>query len=344
MKAMSWLTKPMSRRNPIAVAFAGLGILAGIAALTFFSGNLPFIGGGTSYTAYFAEAGGLQSGNEVRIAGVVVGHVTGVSLDGDKVAVTFQEKGAWLGNTTTAAIKIKTLLGDKYLALDPLGTGAQVPAATIPATRTTSPFDVTQAFQQFGTTVEQINTKQFAQSLEAISGAFRNTPPYVHRALTGLSALSATIAAKDVQLARLFAGTRQITQTLSSEDSEFRALLGDGNLLLAELRQRQQAIHEMLTGTEALATQLSGLVNDNQANLAPTLRSLNQVTTVLENNQADLRKALALAGPYYSVLGNVLGNGRWFDAYLCGLIPKAYSPPAVVPAKGCIPPKPGGGG
>ena len=181
-------------------------------------------------------------------------------------------------------------------------------------------------------------------ALAMISGAFRNTPPYVHRALTGLSALSATIAAKDVQLARLFAGTRQITQTLSSEDSEFRALLGDGNLLLAELRQRQQAIHEMLTGTEALATQLSGLVNDNQANLAPTLRSLNQVTTVLENNQADLRKALALAGPYYSVLGNVLGNGRWFDAYLCGLIPKAYSPPAVVPAKGCIPPKPGGGG
>ena len=336
--------KSMSERNPIAVGLAGLAILVVVALLAFNANNLPIIGGGTTYTALFTEDAGLNPGNEVRVAGVTVGKVTGVALDGNRVKVSFRVKGAWVGNASTVSIQIKTLLGDKYLALDPLGTGPQPPAATIPATRTASPFDVTQAFQQFGSTVEQLNTKQFAQSLEAISGAFRNTPPYVHRALTGLSALSETIASKDVQLARLFAGTRQITQTLSSEDSEFRALLGDGNLLLGELRQRQQAIHAMLTGTEALATQLSGLVSDNQANLAPTLRSLDQVTTVLENNQANLRKALALAGPYYSLLGNTLGNGRWFDTYLCGLIPKAYSPPAVVPAKGCIPPKPGGGG
>lgn len=336
--------KSMSERNPIAVGLVGLAVLVVVALLVFNANNLPIIGGGTTYTALFTEDAGLNPGNEVRVAGVTVGKVTGVALDGNRVKVSFRVKGAWVGNASTVSIQIKTLLGDKYLALDPLGTGPQPPAATIPATRTASPFDVTQAFQQFGSTVEQLNTKQFAQSLEAISGAFRNTPPYVHRALTGLSALSETIASKDVQLARLFAGTRQITQTLSSEDSEFRALLGDGNLLLAELRQRQQAIHAMLTGTEALATQLSGLVNDNQASLAPTLRSLDQVTTVLENNQADLRKALALAGPYYSLLGNTLGNGRWFDTYLCGLIPKAYSPPAVVPATGCIPPKPGGGG
>lgn len=336
--------KPVSERNPIAVGLAGLAILVVIALLAFNADNLPFIGGGTTYTALFTEDAGLNPGNEVRVAGVTVGKVTGVALDGDRVKVSFRVKGVWVGNASTASIQIKTLLGDKYLALDPLGTGPQNPAVTIPATRTASPFDVTAAFQRLGSTIGQINTRQLARSLEAISAAFRNTPPYVHRALTGLSALSATIAAKDVQLARLFAGTRQITQTLSSEDAEFRVLLGDGNLLLAELRQRQKAIGAMLTGTEALAVQLSGLVRDDQAQLTPALRSLDQVTTVLEANQANLRRALSLAGPYYTLLGNTLGNGRWFDTYLCGLIPKAYSPPAVVPATGCMPPAPGGGG
>jgi phospholipid/cholesterol/gamma-HCH transport system substrate-binding protein len=336
--------KSITERNPIVIGLAGLAILVVVALLAFNANNLPIIGGGTTYTALFTEDAGLNPGNEVRVAGVTVGKVTGVALDGNRVKVSFRVKGAWVGNASTVSIQIKTLLGDKYLALDPLGTGPQNPAATIPATRTTSPFDVTQAFQQLGSTLGQVNTNQLARSLEALSTTFRNTPPYVHRALTGLSALSATIASKDVQLARLFAGTRQITLSLSSEDSQFRALLGDGNLLLAELRQRQQAIHAMLTGTEALATQLSGLVQDNQAQLTPTLRSLDQVTTVLEQNQANLRKALALAGPYYTLLGNVLGNGRWFDTYLCGLIPKAYSPPAVVPATGCMPPKPSGGG
>ncbi len=336
--------KPLKERNPIAVGLAGLALLVVVALLAFNANNLPIIGGGTTYSALFTEDAGLQPGNEVRIAGVTVGKVTGVSLAGAKVAVTFKVKNAWVGDRTTVAIDIKTVLGDKYLALDPLGPAQQNPGAPIPLSRTTSPYDVTQAFQGFGQEVSQLNTVQLGKSLKTLSGAFSGTPPYVHRALTGLSALSQTIASKDVQLARLFAGTRQITQTLSSEDSEFRALLGDGNLLLGELRQRQQAIHAMLTGTEALATQLSGLVSDNQATLGPTLRSLDQVTTVLKDNQANLRKALALAGPYYSLLGNTLGNGRWFDTYLCGLVPKSYSPPGTGPATGCEPPKPGGPG
>src|SRR5215468_3988116 len=143
-RLLRWSSTPIRERNPISVALAGLTILAVIALLTYFSGNLPIIGGGTDYTAYFAEAAGLQPGNEVRIAGVSVGQVTGVSLAGAKVAVTFKVKNAWVGDRSTAAIEIKTVLGDKYLALDPLGKAPQDPAQPIPLSRTTTPYDVTQ--------------------------------------------------------------------------------------------------------------------------------------------------------------------------------------------------------
>jgi phospholipid/cholesterol/gamma-HCH transport system substrate-binding protein len=339
---MSWLRKPLSERNPVLVGLAGIVVLVLIGLLAFDADNLPFIGGGTTYTALFTESAGLVPGNEVRVAGVTVGKVTGVQLDGDQVRVSFQVKGVWVGNTSTVGIEIKTLLGDKYLALDPLGNGTQNPAQTIPASRTTSPFDVTQAFQQLGSTIGQINTQQLAKSLQSISSTFHNTPPYVHAALTGLSDLSQTIAAQDTKLASLLAGTKGVTGDLATEDGNFRLLLSDGNLLLSELRARQQAIGKLLTGTHALATQISGLVNDDQAYLKPTLTSLNQVTTVLQQNQKNLTKALSLAGPYYRLLGNALGNGRWFDAYLCGLVPKSYAPTRV-PSRGCEPPVPAGG-
>jgi len=338
-RPVSWVTRPMSERSPIAVAFAGLGILALLGAVTYFSGNLPFIGGGTTYTAYFAEAGGLSPGNEVRIAGVVVGRVTGVSLDGDKVAVTFQEKGAWLGDTTTAAIKIKTVLGDKYLALVPEGTAALNPAQPIPLSRTTSPYDVQQAFSDLGQQLGQINTAQLARSLQALSDAFASTPPYVRSALRGLADLSSSVASRQAQLASVLAGTRTVTGTLASEDVSFEALLGDGNLLLSELRARQAAITSLLVTTQALATQLSGLVSDNQATLNPALRALDQITSVLRRNQANLAQAIALAGPYYRLLGNSIGNGRWLDVYLCGLIPSSDLPPGTGPSSGCQPPK-----
>jgi phospholipid/cholesterol/gamma-HCH transport system substrate-binding protein len=339
---MNW-RKPLTERNPVAVGIVGILVLALVALVAFNADNLPIIGGGTSYTALFTEDAGLVPGNEVRVAGVTVGKVTGTALDGDRVKVWFRVKGVWVGDASTVSIQIKTLLGDKYLALDPLGAATQNPSQTIPSSRTISPFDVTQAFQQLGSTLNQLNTKSLAQSLEAIATTFRNTPPYVHQALTGLTDLSQTIASQDTQLASLFNGTRQVTSDLASEDNNFKLLLGDGNLLLSELQERQQAISELLSGTQNLATQISGLVNDDNAYLKPTLSALNKVTTVLEQNQANLTSALKLAGPYYTLLGNALGNGRWFDVYLCGLVPKNYSPPAKVPPTGCLPPVPAGG-
>jgi phospholipid/cholesterol/gamma-HCH transport system substrate-binding protein len=276
----------------------------------------------------------------VRVAGVTVGHVTGIALAGNKVAVSFKVKGTWVGNATKAAIKIKTLLGDKFLALIPQGTQAQDPGQPIPLSRTTSPYDVTQAFTGFGQEVSKINTVQLGRSLQTLAAAFAGTPPYVRSALRGLASLSQTVASRDAQLAGLLRGAKDVTGALASQNANFARLLGDGNLLLAELRQRQAAIHALLTGTQALAVQLSGLVNDNQAKLGPALQALDQVTTVLQHNQANLKKALALAGPYYRLLGNAIGNGRWFDAYLCGIIPKSYLPPGTGPSTGCEPPKP----
>ena len=330
--------KPLTARDPVKAAVAGLIALVLVALVAFRANDLPFIGGGTGYTAYFSEAAGLQSGDEVRIAGVTVGHVTGVSLAGAKVAVAFTVKGAWVGDESTAAIDIKTLLGDKYLALDPLGNRPLNPATPIPLSRTASPYDVTQAFGGLGQRISQINTAQLAKSLQTLSAAFAATPPYVRSALRGLASLSATVASRDTAVTSLLANARKVSGTLAGEDSRFSSLLSDGNLLLATLRQRQQAIHALLVGTEQLASQLSGLVSDDQAKLGPALASLNQVTSVLARDQASLAKALALAGPYYRLLGNTVGNGRWLDFYLCGLVPKSYAP-GTVPAQGCEPPK-----
>jgi phospholipid/cholesterol/gamma-HCH transport system substrate-binding protein len=339
---VSWFrdAKPLRERNPMVVAVVGLVLLGVAVYLAFDANNLPLIGGGTSYTAYFAESAGLSPGNEVRVAGVTVGRVTGVSLAGNVVKVTFVVKNTWVGDASTAAIDIKTILGAKYLALDPVGGATQDPAMPIPLSRTTSPYDVTQAFNQLGQVFGQLNTAELAKSLETISQAFANTPPAVHESLTGLASLSRAIASQDTQLYALLQGTRKITATIASQDSEFQTLISDGNLLLAELRLQQQSIASLLTGTEQMAAQISTLVQSNDAELGPLLDKLGRVTSVLQRNQSNLNRAFALLGPYSGLVANTLGNGRWFDSYLCGLVTPGYG--GTQPNSGCMPPKVGG--
>src|SRR5437763_602035 len=318
--------KSFQKRNPVPIALVGIAVLllGFIAAMN--ADDLPVIGGGTTYSADFSEASGLQKGNDVLIAGVKVGKISDIGLDGDKVKVSFKVKDAWLGDRTSAAIKIKTLLGQKYLSLDPQGENAQNPNQTIPRDRTMAPYDVLDAFRGLSQTVDKIDTEQLAKSFDTISQTFANTPDDVKGALSGLSKLSDTIASRDQQLSNLLANTREVSQTLVDRDGEVQKLLDDGNQLLAEISRREQAITALLNGSRELATQLQGLVDDNSKQLDPVLTQLDQLTSMLQRNQDSLAQGIAKFAPFIRVFTNTIGNGRWFDNYICGLLLPSFGP------------------
>ena len=60
---------------------------------------------------------------------------------------------------------------------------------------------------------------------------------------------------------------------------------------------------------------------DNQAQLKPALDELDRVTTILARNQDNLSESLRSLAPYVRMFNNVIGNGRWFEGYICGLLP-----------------------
>ena len=325
--------KSFAERNPLTIAIVGLVVLLVVGYGIFNSRDLPVVGDGPTYTADFTEAAGLRTGDDVSVAGVSVGSVSAVELEDGHVRVEFRVKDAWLGDQSRAAIRIQTLLGAKYLAITPVGTSALKTSDTIPLERTDAPFDVTSAFQQLASTVDEVDTDQLGQSFEVLSQAFADTPDTVRATLSGLTDLSRSISSRDAELGKLLANTRTVTSTVVDSNSQIQALITDGDTLLAELQARSQAITALFQGTVQLSQQLTGLVQDNQATLGPALASLSQVTTVLQDNQANLQKAVSLLGPYYSQLNDAVGNGRWLDTYICGLFGTnpTYQPDPAAP-------------
>ncbi|MGH3793668.1 MAG: MCE family protein [Pseudonocardiaceae bacterium] len=307
-------------RNPIPIGIIGLLVIALVTTAAYNSDRLPFIGG-TTYTAEFSEAAGLQAGDPVYIAGVGVGRVTAVTLAGDRVRVSMRIKDAWIGDQTNAAIEIKSLLGAKSVSLDPRGQRALDPTVPIPLQRTAAPYDVVKALGGLTGTVQQIDTARLEQSLRTLADAFRGTPEEVRGTLDGLSRLSRTIAGRDQQIQHLLAGTHNVSRVLAGRDAEFERLLADGNLLLAEVRRRKQAISALLTSIQTLSVQLRGLVAENSGQLRPALEQLDRVAAVLQRNQDNLNRSLQLAPVFLRLFTNAVGNGRWFDSYACGLLP-----------------------
>lgn len=316
--------KPLKERNQAAVGLVSL-VLVSLAIVTAYQAEeIPILNDRTSYAAHFAESAGLAEGDDVQLAGVKVGDVDEVVLDGTHVRATFSLDGidtSRIGDRTRASIEIKTLLGDKYLALDPKGDAPQDPNEPIPVKRTETPFELQDAFEQLSGTVEDIDTDQLAKSFDVVADTFADTPKPMTEALQGLSSLSETVSSRDKELGRLLSNTRKITGTLSSRNQQLRKVINDGNSLLTELQNRRQAINRLLVGTRQVSQQLSGVVDDNREQLQPALRELGKVTTVLQRNQNNLDRSLKLLAPFTRLGTNVTGNGRWFDGYICGLLP-----------------------
>lgn len=316
---------PFREKNPTVIGAVGILAILSLLFISFNTDKLPIIGGGDIYKADFTEAAGLQKMDEVRVAGVKVGKVTGIELAGDHVLVRMRVKGAKLGRLTRAEIRIKTALGRKYIALSPDGDGTL--HSEIPVARTKSPFDVSPAFQQLSSTVGRIDTPQLASAFTTLADDFRTSPAEVRASLDGLSRLSTTIASRDAKLKQLLTHARGVTQTLASRDQDLVSFLKDSNLVLQEVQARRAAIHTLLTSTTTLSEQLVALVRENRAQLAPALASLRGVVTVLRANQDNLDASIAELAPFVRLFANNLGNGRWFDTVVQNLSnPTGFGP------------------
>lgn len=312
---------PFRDRNPVAIGAVGVTTLVLLAVAAFNADSLPLIGDGDTYSAAFSEAGGLKPGDEVRIAGVKVGKVDEVDLDGDHVKVTFRIKGEpRFGTRTGAAIRVRTILGAKYLALQPKGPGQLAPDSEIPLGRTVSAYDVVAAFSDLTTTTEKVDTARLAKALDTVSGTFEDSPADVRASIKGLSKISRTVASRDQALQELLDHANGVTGVLSARSAEFATLVKDGDKLFQEISRRRAAIHTLLKSSAALGIQLSGLVADNRKEIGPALKGLNTVVTMLQRNQASLDRSVKLLAPYVRVFTNTLGNGRWFDSYIQNLV------------------------
>jgi phospholipid/cholesterol/gamma-HCH transport system substrate-binding protein len=327
------LMKPFRERNPVPIGIIGVLIIVGLLLLGVNAGRLPFINSGHTVYADFKDAAGLQKGNNVRVAGVLVGKVTSVSLNNGVVKVGMKvSNGTHVNAGSSADIKIETLLGQVYVALDPTGA-ASLPGNTIQAANTSTPTSITTAFNGFGARAGAINVSQLARSFDVLSATFKNTPSSVRGSLVGLERLSTTIASRNTELQALFSRANSVTNTLSQHDAQVAKLINDSNLILRTVDQQRAVIHRLLIDTTALSKQLTGLVAENRAVIGPALTQLNGTLGILKSHQQQLDQTVHLVAPFVRDFTDTLGNGRWFETVIHNIADVGPAGPAPSASK-----------
>ena len=272
---------------------------------------------GTQYRAEFTDASGLRSGNIVQVGGIRVGRVDEVELEGAKVVVTFEvENDVEFGTESQASIEVLNLLGEKYLQLTPAGTGQLDEDSVIPTSRTESAYDIVGVFGDLTTTTERIDTGKLEKALSAVSDTMNTTAPEVHSTFEGISRLSRTVASRDEQIQSLLSSSHSVSKLLANRSTDIVKLMDRSDLVFQEVERRKEAIHRLLVNARILADELRGLARDNQTEIGPALQQVDDLLDMLIRKEGQLKATLHAVGPYSAILGNIIGTGPWFDAFV----------------------------
>ncbi|MGI8663586.1 MAG: MCE family protein [Acidimicrobiales bacterium] len=320
-------------RNPYAVGIISVLLIGAITGFAFAAGLLHLLEHTYELRSQFRDAAGLREGDSVRVAGVKVGRVTGISADRQKglVEVSFVvNQGLEVHDGVQADVALETLLGAKYIRLRDVmksdksterleSLKSDDPLRTIPVERTTTPYDVFELARRATEGISNLDTKSLNSVINQLAVVTDDKQQSISDLITGLNKVSSAINQRDGQLTQLLDRADTVSKTLADKDQTLVALIDQSKQILDLLATRRDSLTAAL-GEGSLAVQrLSQLIGDHQKELDDILSTLHPTLAVIAANQGHIDNALTWLGPGFYNQSLAGTHGDFLDIFIRSL-------------------------
>ncbi|MFC6011595.1 MCE family protein [Nocardia lasii] len=271
--------------------------------------------------AEFTQAAGIRSGDRVAVSGVGVGTVSGARLDGAKVVISMNIDGdIELKKNAHATIKMATLLGARYIELDP-GDGPELDGDRINLANTTVPYDLADVIQRGTPEFQELDTAKLAASLNAVNSQLSGNPELVAQALDSVGAVAKVIERRRGEVDQLLKDLSQVTTILGENRNSVQLVITQGEAIAARVMQRQDLLRQLLDSVATLTRQLQELGADDNNQLTQTIDNLKTMSEGLQKNKENLDTLLSVGAPTARYLANATGDGPYAGLALPWLFP-----------------------
>ncbi|TMG35323.1 MAG: MCE family protein [Chloroflexi bacterium] len=247
------------------------------------------------------SADGLYPGSDVLIAGAKAGSVQDIKLDGGQalVTITLDEAHAPVHSDARATIRPKSLLGEKYVALEP-GTGssdALAAGSRLPQTQVAQAVDL----QDVVNTLDQPTREKLRTLVIELGGglagqgtATNDTIAYGTKDMNDLATIANTLAARDQDLQKVIQGLDQVTAELAKSDrrQQLGVLIQNSETLLHSLAAQDTQIKRALVETNAALSRTDTALSGLGPRLNSILRQAPRLSGVAGGLSADLSNAI----------------------------------------------------
>lgn len=282
--------------------------------------SVPMVFAEPRYYGEFADSGGLHTGDKVRITGMDVGAVQEIKIATGRVVVRFTTGAATIGTRSRLAIQTDTILGRKVLEIEPRGTDTLRPGGTLPASQTSTPYQIYDAFRDATKDAAGWDVDTVKQSLRVLSDTVSQTYPHLSATLDGLQRFADTVGKRDDRVKHLLGEVSKVAGVLGVHGEQINRLLANAQTLLSAINQRAQAVDALLGNVKAVTAQVQGVLADNP-NLSAVLKQVSSISDVLVKRKDDLTNTVSLLGKFVASLSEIVSSGPYVKAAIFNLLP-----------------------
>lgn len=316
----------MTEHNLRRTAIGGLAVTLVLVFAAWLVGGAKIFKRSYKVEAIFADAGGIGSGDPVRVAGVEVGSVTSVQRVPQAVKVTLSiNKGVQLSAASRASIRLRTLLGKKYVDLADPGAGPVMPSGSvIPISRTQPISDLDQVVTSFNGALHHTDVDALNAMIQSFDKVVAGKGDKLGSIMDSLARLSTSMADRKQDMDRLLASGDKLSAAVADRSAALGSTTEDMATALDALAARKTELTALLDGVQGLSQRLTPILDRNEGNLDGILTDLTQVGQVLDSQQSRLKLALdQLPDATYS-LTKVVRQGSWINVYNVGFPMQPY--------------------
>jgi phospholipid/cholesterol/gamma-HCH transport system substrate-binding protein len=256
-----------------------------------------------------------------------------MKLDGDHVEAGLKIRdNIVLGNDSKASIKVATILGSRYLAIEPAGPDF-LPHNTFDLGHTEVPYDLQSALQDATTTFEQVDSDRFAQSLAVLGKQVQTLPEVVPQAVQNVSALSSIIAQRRRQLGELLRSAEQVTNTLRSQQAGLGSLVNQAQDLLGQFATRRAVFHALMQALTSFVQTMDAILVGDRSGVDALLNDMRDFTDLMAKHDDLLRNNLQVTPIFLREAANLTGDANavsfnapnvpMFDSWMCAISGRA---------------------
>ena len=274
-----------------------------------------------SYSAVFTDVYGLREGDDVRMAGVRVGRVEKINLDGKLAKVSFvvQTEQRLYGNTV-ASVTYQNIVGQRYLGLS-LGKDGKPdqlpPGSVIPPERTDPSFDVTALLNGYEPLFSLLNPHDADNLTKGVIESLQGDTSSLATLVSQTSTLTETFAGRDQALGSVITNMNGVIGNLAAQNDNLDGVITQTRGVVGQLDRRRP---ELESSVGSLARVL-GRLSSSAAEVSPALREFIDRQPGVFRHLLDVEPQVAFFGDNIPLLlkglTRVANQGAYGNAYVC---------------------------